>query len=210
MKKNENIGQTGEAAGGPAPPGGNLVNPEAPAESGASSDVETWASKINQASGCTSGWAVKTGDLLRQAQTELPRGHWTKLFQGERLKFGLRTAQMLMKISQHPVLRRAKYFSFLPASWSVLHELSKLPGQALEQGITQGVIDPELCLASARAMVRDVRAAGQPLTVKSFDLPTHSARLQAYLRRQARRWPVDHRAELASLLEAMALELRNQ
>jgi hypothetical protein len=191
------------------------LNAELLTESEASSLVEQWAMEINKAAGYSAGWAIQTGALLQRAQAELPHGLWSRLFDGGMLKFGLRTAEMLIKVSRHPILRHAKYSSSLPPAWSVLHELSKLPSDAVEQAIIRGVIGPELSLAQARAMVRDVQAQGQaaadqPLMTKSFDLPTHRARLEAYLRRQAERWPVSHRAEFASLLEAVAVELRGQ
>jgi hypothetical protein len=44
----------------------------------------------------------------------------------ERLPFGPRTAQCLMKIEDNPQSAKANHGSLLPPSWRTLHELSKI------------------------------------------------------------------------------------
>ena len=48
------------------------------------------------------------------------------------LPFGRRSAQMLMKVAQSPVLANTKHASLLPASWYTLYELSRLPAAQAE------------------------------------------------------------------------------
>jgi Protein of unknown function (DUF3102) len=74
---------------------------------------------------------IETGRLLIEAKQELPHGAFQRMIDN-RLPFGRRTAQMLMKIAEHPVLGKAKNFSHLPPSWSALHQLSYLPADEVE------------------------------------------------------------------------------
>jgi hypothetical protein len=174
--------------------------------------TEHWVDEINAATGYSAGWVILTGDLLLQAKQQLPHGEWTSIFEGRRLKFGLRTAQMLMQVARHPTLHEAKYFSSLPCAWSILYVLSQLPAEVVEQGIINGVIHPELKLAEARRLLpsapgngpADATAPARP----AFDLDCQQKRLLGYLRRQAARWPSDCRGALAELLERLAAELR--
>ena len=174
--------------------------------------AEEWIEEINQACGYCPGWAVKTGELLFQAKQQLPHGQWLAMWESRRLKFGLRTGEMLMRVARHPSLRNSKNFSSLPAAWSILHELCQLPAEVLQQGIADGVIHPELKLAEARRLRGRARAGvgvdpAAPAAAP-FDVARQTSRLLRSLRQQSARWPAAHRAELVRLLETLALELR--
>lgn len=173
-----------------------------------------WAEKINNAFGFSTGWIIKAGELLAQAKKQLGHGQWSSLFQPGMLKFGLRTAEMLMEIARHPSFRESKNFSSLPNAWSTLHALRKLPVELVEQAIADGVIHSEMKLAEAQQLVRTVEAGTeQPQRRRAlleFNPARERKRLIDSLRLQAARWPSQYRKELAEVLQATALELLNQ
>src|SRR3977135_446755 len=92
----------------------------------AASLVENWIEQINEAVRCSTGWAIQTGQLLLAARKESPR---ILMFEKGTLRFGLRTAEILLKIARHPTFPNSKYFSSLPSGWSVLHVFSQHPGK---------------------------------------------------------------------------------
>jgi hypothetical protein len=86
---------------------------------------------------------IETGKLLIDAKTSLAHGKWQTMFDEknpQRLPFGERTAEMLMKIVRDPVLSNSKFISVLPASWGTLHKLANLPNKALESMLADGTI----------------------------------------------------------------------
>ena len=186
----------------------NSIVPTQPAARG----VEEWITEINQAFGFSVGWLVSTGQLLCKAKGQLEHGQWASMFSRGKLRFGIRTAQMLMKVSEHATLRNAKYISYFPPAWSVLYELSKLPAELLEQEIATGAVHPELKLAEARQIVH--RVQGKPKDSqrkphkKIFNLERQRTRLTTCLAEQVSRWPKDHYGTLAELLEETASNLR--
>jgi hypothetical protein len=65
---------------------------------------------------------IETGKLLTAARQALGHGKWQTMFEGpDKLPFGERAAEMLMKIARDPVLSNPKFISVLPASWGTLH-----------------------------------------------------------------------------------------
>jgi len=116
--------------------------------------LQGWIDQINNAFGFSICWVIKAGDLLAQSKKQLGHGHWGSLFGPEKLKFGQRTAEMLMEIARHPSLRKSKNFSSLPRPWTALHALSKLPVEVVDDGIAKGSIHSEMTLAEARDFVR--------------------------------------------------------
>ncbi len=187
---------------------------DGPAQPVAASRVESWIEEINEAVECSTGCIVKAGELLIRAKADLPHGQWGSMFENGKLSFSLRTAEILIQIARHATLRDPKYSSHLPQSWSVLHVLAKLPGEIIEREIGAGAIRADLKLVEARALIRRAQANGEiarPAQIaKAFDLGRQRTRLLEYFHNQAERWPSAYRAELAALLEAMALELRNR
>jgi hypothetical protein len=174
--------------------------------------AEECIGEINKACGCSAGWVIKTGDLLLRAERQLPRDQWLGMWQGGRLKFGLRTGEMLMHVARHPALRNAKHFSSLPAAWSILYVLSQLPPEVVQQGIADGTIHAEMKLVEARRLRSRSRAGGvtEPAAAQSqpFDVLRQTSRVVRSLRQQSGRWPAAHRAKLAQLLEIFATLLR--
>jgi Protein of unknown function (DUF3102) len=93
---------------------------------------------------------IETGRLLTEAKKALGHGQWGKLFTERedgvigKLPFSQRTAEMLMEISEHPILSNPKFVSNLPPSWGTLHELCSLPDEAMEAMLADGRIHSEL------------------------------------------------------------------
>ena len=56
----------------------------------------------------------------------MPHGECERMFGQSLVPFGIRSAQMLMAVAQHPVISNTKHVSFLPPSWGTLYELTKV------------------------------------------------------------------------------------
>jgi hypothetical protein len=102
-----------------------------------------WAKRIAEAWQSSVANIVETGRLLIQARTALSHGEWLPMIETD-LPFSPRTAQMLMKIAEHPGITNAKHVSLLPPSWGTLHALTKLPSDEFERRIADGRIRPDL------------------------------------------------------------------
>jgi hypothetical protein len=71
--------------------------------------------------------------LQRQADALYVVGTFISMIRSDdALPFNERTAQRLMKISEHPVLTNTTHESHLPTSWTTLYELSKASPALLE------------------------------------------------------------------------------
>jgi len=175
--------------------------------------VDQWIIEINDASRNSSGWIIETGLLLMRAKEQLAHGQWLALWEGRRMRFGLRSAEMLMRIARHPALRNPKNISSLPVSWSILYVLTKLSVDAVESEIARGAIHVELKLAEARRLLNRSRAGvvAEPTAAapRRFDVVRQKSRVLRSLHQQSARWPAEHRMELAQLLETVAAELRH-
>src|SRR5712671_6287987 len=75
-----------------------IVHSAAPVPPSATISPQAWVDEINKAFGFSVGWVVKAGDLLTKAKQQLGHGQWSSLFEAGKLKFGLRTAEMLMAV----------------------------------------------------------------------------------------------------------------
>jgi hypothetical protein len=83
--------------------------------------------------------------LQRQADALYVVGTFISMIRSDdALPFNERTAQRLMKISEHPVLTNTTHESHLPTSWTTLYELSKASPALLEAKISTGTITPRL------------------------------------------------------------------
>ena len=83
------------------------------------------------------------GIVLQQAKLDLERGEWLRMI-GKELPFGADTAQKLLRIARHPVLGNAAHAQYLPAAWSTLYELARLPAPVIEAKLASGEITPDL------------------------------------------------------------------
>jgi len=95
---------------------------------------------------------VETDQLLIDAKEDLEHGQFIAMVKDD-LPFGERTAQYLMSIAQHRTLSNTKFFSYLPASWGTLGQLSRLPPDVLEHYLSDGTVTPDLKHEKAKDLV---------------------------------------------------------
>ena len=95
---------------------------------------------------------METGRLLLEAKRKLKHGDFQPMIEDE-LPFGARTAEMLMVIASHEVIRNAKYISYLPASWATLYELAALSPDRLRALIADGTVNAKMTREDARALL---------------------------------------------------------
>jgi hypothetical protein len=126
----------------------------------ASAEAKPWAERICIAWQKTTEHIIQTGQLLLAARDELPHGSFQAMVESD-LPFDVRTAQMLMKIAEHPVISNAKHVSLLPPSWGTLYQLALLPPAILEQHIEEGTITPDMERKDAAALKPKTRAPSE-------------------------------------------------
>ena len=96
---------------------------------------------------------IETGHALLQAKDELEHGEFLDMIE-QYLPFKARTAQMLMRIAEHPVLANAQFISHLPPSWGTLYDLTKLPNFKLRELLASGEIRCDLTRKEATALIQ--------------------------------------------------------
>jgi hypothetical protein len=99
-----------------------------------------WAARIRAAHTSTVKAILKLGRTLLAAKEgphKLPHGEFLKMIKND-LPFGARAAQMLMTIAGDARLANPNHGSLLPAHWRTMFELTKLPDETFEQGVSAG------------------------------------------------------------------------
>jgi hypothetical protein len=152
----------------------SLTHPAVDASSGIRNDSnmtlrEMWAEKIAASWQKSIDSILETGRNLIAAKEELEHGEWLQMVKNE-LPFGDRTAEMLIKVAENPVLSDSNHGSNLPASWRTLYELTKLPKDLLERKIESGEITPRTerkDVAAMRGKARKASAAARSGVVRS-------------------------------------------
>src|SRR5690606_8102365 len=71
------------------------------------------------------------------------------------LPFGRATAMRLMAIADCPAISNVARAQHLPASWTTLYELSRLPEADLIDAIESGRVTPELKRSDVRKLITD-------------------------------------------------------
>lgn len=92
---------------------------------------------------------VETGRRLIEAKQRVGHGNWLPTV--EMLPFSERTAQMLIRVAQHPDLANPNHGADLPPSWRTLAVLAQLPPGEIPKRIEAGEITPELDRATAQS-----------------------------------------------------------
>lgn len=119
-----------------------------PAVTPHSSDIasparQIWAEKIGQAWNRSVQGILDAGKHLVQAKQELPRQDFAAMVEND-LPFGGSTVRKLIRIGQDERLASGEHVHKLPPAWGTLYEISKLDDAALEAGIRDGRINPEV------------------------------------------------------------------
>src|SRR5687768_11939917 len=103
--------------------------------------VEIWAKRIRPHLVAAVEHIIAAGKELIGAKEALPHGEFGTLC--ESLGLTTRTAQRFMAIARHPVIANATHGSHLPTAWTTLFELSRMPGDDLEQALADGAVTAE-------------------------------------------------------------------
>jgi hypothetical protein len=106
-------------------------------------DWQHWAKRIHGSWQKAVESIIETGKLLLEAKADLPHGEFTNMI-NERLPFGPRTAEMLMKVAEHPVISDPNQWFAFPPSWRTLSELALLPPKIVKERIADHTINPEM------------------------------------------------------------------
>ena len=160
-------------------------------------EVDEWAEKINRASSNGVEWLLSAGMHLKLAKAALDPGRWKGMFDSGKIKMGLRSAEMLMRIAGHSALAVTQHVSQLPPSVTALYALSAGSVEAVTTGIQSGDIYPEMTAKQARAFVRS--QTGSPAPAKpatSFDPDKRRNRVQQAVKQEATKWPEIGRAHV--------------
>lgn len=129
--------------------------------------AEIWAAMINQEAAKTVESILAVGQLFIDAKKGLPHGEFGRLF--TLTPFTQRMAQRLMLIAKNPVFLNTTVPSHLPAAWSVLDELQRVPVERLSRAIEDGVVTSAMSHAQARrfaASMAPARVVTEPLHLK--------------------------------------------
>ena len=172
-------------------------------------EVDEWAEKINRASSNGVEWLLSAGMHLKLAKAALDPGRWKGMFDSGKIKMGVRSAEMLMRIAGHSALAVTQNVSQLPPSVTALYALSAGSVEAVTTGIQSGDIYPEMTAKQARAFVRS--QTGSPAPAKpatGFDPDKRRNRVQQGIKEEALKWPDAARCQLADLLEVLAKDIR--
>jgi N6-adenosine-specific RNA methylase IME4 len=120
--------------------------------------VQAWAERITMAWRRSVDAILETGRLLIAAKEALPHGEWLPMIQ-ERLPFGPRTSQKLMKIAADQRLAKAAHGALLPPHWRTLYELTRLPDAQFEAALKSGAIRADMERGDVAAIVQAERRA---------------------------------------------------
>ena len=115
---------------------------------------EFWAERINRAIEKSAYSWVEIGLELISAKEKLQHGMWLKMFKVKMIWLDLRLAQKLMQVARHPALTNTSNLPHLPPSPTALVALSKLPPEAVEDGIKMGRVSPIMTIASVKKFVK--------------------------------------------------------
>ena len=123
-----------------------------PAIPGAVSDaqLQQWADNVTRRYRTVVANVVAIGHELTGIKAQCPHGSFERMFAGHPqavatpIPFSIRTGEMFMAVAKHPILSKAHPGAFLPTSWRVLYELTRLPPAVLTQALKEGQIYPEM------------------------------------------------------------------
>src|SRR5579862_1375905 len=147
--------------------GPGVVTTETVAERGVQTTISSWAIAIREAMANTLSGIFNTGIVLADCKAELPHGDWLEAV----LRAGMspRTAQRFLSIAtngalveaalQGDIYVNATSVSHLPASWSTLYELSRIPTGDLIGSAHE--IHPFMTHCEARALRQRIKDENQ-------------------------------------------------
>jgi hypothetical protein len=112
--------------------------------------VAAWAERIRPHLTGAVGSIIAAGRELIEAKAALPHGQFGPLL--AQLGLSPQHAQRFMRVADHPVLSNASPGRHLPASVTVLDELTRVPDEDLADALDRGVVGPSTTREEARAL----------------------------------------------------------
>lgn len=107
---------------------------------------------------------IETGRRLVNAKADLDHGQWQRMFRHgadcnpgcthlpEPLPFSPRTARRLMQIARHPVISNRSHATGLPADFTTLASLTRIPEPRLLAAIEDGTVNASMTRAEVAAL----------------------------------------------------------
>jgi hypothetical protein len=166
-----------------------------------------WAARIRERWQASVTAIIAVGTDLLAAKDELDHGQWERMFRGHRdavanpVPFTSRMARKLMQIARHPVLSESEHCSDLPASWTTLHELSKVDEATLRQALADGRVHAGMELKDVAALLPALPPDPEP---PLWDGTAAFDRICIAIAREFERCPPEARPWLASVIHARA------
>jgi Protein of unknown function (DUF3102) len=135
---------------------------------------QKWANRIHARWAKAVGAIVETGKQLIVAKDDIPYGEFHYMIHNE-LPFSGSTAERLMAIARHKILSQSAQARNLPAHWTTLAELSRLPPRRVVTLINDGSISPKIGrreaeVLVARELARSVRVTEVPAAPQTLRL----------------------------------------
>jgi hypothetical protein len=107
-----------------------------------SAQVILWADRIRPHLVAAVENIIAAGRGLHTAKEDLAHGEFLDLVKSLGLR--PRTAQKFMAIARHELIANAPPGTHLPASWTTLYELSRVPDALLEQALADGQVSRDM------------------------------------------------------------------
>lgn len=180
--------------------------------------VDTWAARIRPHLAAAVENIVDAGRQLIAAKEALDHGDFLSLVKS--LDLRPRTAQKFMAIARHELISNAPPGTHLPTSWTTLYELSRAPGDLLEQAFIDGKVTSDMSRKDAVQLVARLQEGRthqvdhvQPDLSEAGMSGSRPATLEERLRRH--QWElgaiaagfIDGGGDIACLAETMLTEL---
>lgn len=121
------------------------------------SDPKAWAARISERWRSSVEAIIDTGRILVDAKAALPHGAFAGMCESD-LPFSQRTAQRLMAIAEDGRLSNPTIASLLPASWTVLYDLTTLSDDELQSAVEGETIRSDMTRKDVAA-IKPPRAA---------------------------------------------------
>lgn len=160
---------------------------------------------IRRANGGSARAIVDLGRLIRAAKEALGHGKWLALFKQKRPGFGLRRAEMLLKIGGNETLAKSQWFASLPHGIVVLFELSHIPAEQLERLLDAGKVHQRLTRAQARTLAGRDKNDHE----RAFDLGKAEQRLKNLLDKEVERWPGEQLGGFVTVVEGVLVAVKD-
>jgi hypothetical protein len=137
----------------------------------------------------------------------LLRGQWSELWRSSgRLPFAKRKGEMFALIGERLGNLNAHTCAQLPAGWTILHQLARLPRPVLEKLIADGDVHPALKLGAAKALVAKF-VHGKKHGARPYQLTRRLRDFKKFILSSAEEWTDREQRMVCKTLEELARQL---